>query len=245
MALYEFNGKRPRVDPSAYVHPSAVLIGDVTVGACCYIGPHASLRGDFGAVVVERGSNVQDSCVLHTGVANACRLGVDSHVGHSAIIHGATLEPNTMVGMHAVVMDGVVLGAASIVAACAFVKKDWRVPAGVLVAGRARAGGAHAERRRDRGEIVRNPDLPATRGGLPAHDAQRLRLAPTPARCRWRSALNAQRLRPASTSGARPAADVPAATRFHPSPYVTYPCATLINCTRLRTLNNCRKRRKW
>ncbi|MDI7048126.1 phenylacetic acid degradation protein PaaY, partial [Escherichia coli] len=67
MALYEFNGKRPRVDPSAYVHPSAVLIGDVTVGACCYIGPHASLRGDFGAVVVERGSNVQDSCVLHTG----------------------------------------------------------------------------------------------------------------------------------------------------------------------------------
>lgn len=135
MALYEFNGKRPRVDPSAYVHPSAVLIGDVTVGACCYIGPHASLRGDFGAVVVERGSNVQDSCVLHTGVANACRLGVDSHVGHSAIVHGATLEPNTMVGMHAVVMDGVVLGATSIVAACAFVKKDWRVPAGVLVAG--------------------------------------------------------------------------------------------------------------
>lgn len=71
MALYEFNGKRPRVDPSAYVHPSAVLIGDVTVAACCYIGPLASLRGDFGAVVVERGSNVQDSCVLHTGVANA------------------------------------------------------------------------------------------------------------------------------------------------------------------------------
>jgi phenylacetic acid degradation protein len=135
MALYEFNGKRPNVDPSAYVHPSAVLIGDVTVGACCYIGPLASLRGDFGAVVVERGSNVQDACVLHTGINSTCRLGVDSHVGHGAIVHGATLEPNTMVGMHAVVMDGVVLGEASIVAACAFVKKDWRVPPRVLVAG--------------------------------------------------------------------------------------------------------------
>ncbi|MFM0395740.1 acyltransferase [Paraburkholderia phytofirmans] len=135
MALYEFNGKRPRVDPSAYVHPGAVLIGDVTVGACCYIGPFASLRGDFGAVVVERGSNVQDACVLHTGVDNTCRLGVDSHIGHGAIVHGATLEPNTMVGMHAVVMDGAVLGEASIVAACAFVKKDWHVPPRVLVAG--------------------------------------------------------------------------------------------------------------
>jgi phenylacetic acid degradation protein len=135
MALYEFNGKRPRVDPSAYVHPSAVLIGDVSVAACCYIGPHASLRGDFGAVVIERGSNVQDSCVLHTGVGNTCLLGVDSHIGHSAIVHGATLEPNTMVGMHAVVMDGAVLGEACIIAACAFVKKDWRVPPRVLVAG--------------------------------------------------------------------------------------------------------------
>ncbi|RAS23766.1 transferase hexapeptide repeat family protein [Paraburkholderia bryophila] len=135
MALFEFNGKRPRVDPSAYVHPSAVLIGDVTIGACCYIAPFASLRGDFGAVVVERGSNVQDGCVLHTGVDNHCWLGVDSHVGHGAIVHGATLEPNTMIGMHAVVMDGVVVGEASIVAACAFVRKDWRVPPRVLVAG--------------------------------------------------------------------------------------------------------------
>lgn len=135
MPLYEFNGKRPRVDALAYVHPSAVLIGNVSVAACCYIGPHASLRGDFGAVVVECGSNVQDSCVLHTGLDNACRLGRDSHIGHGAIIHGATLEPNTMVGMHAVVMDGVVLGSATIVAACAFVKKGFHVPPRVLVAG--------------------------------------------------------------------------------------------------------------
>ena len=172
MALFEFNGKRPRVDPSAYVHPSAVLIGDVTIGACCYIAPFASLRGDFGAVVVECGSNVQDGCVLHTGVDNHCWLGVDSHVGHGAIVHGATLEPNTMIGMHAVVMDGVVVGEASIVAACAFVRKDWRVPPARAGGGCAGARGAPAERRGDSREVVWNAGVSATRDGLIAHVAR-------------------------------------------------------------------------
>ena len=76
MPLFEFNGMRPRIDPSAYVDPSAVVIGDVTIGARCYVGPHASLRGDFGAIVVEDGSNVQDGCVLHVGIGETCRLGV-------------------------------------------------------------------------------------------------------------------------------------------------------------------------
>ena len=135
MPLFEFNGMRPRVDPSAYVHPSAVVIGDVTIGAGCYIGPHASLRGDFGAIVVEAGSNVQDGCVLHVGIGETCRLGVNSHIGHGAIVHGATLEPDTMVGMSAVVMDGATIGATTIVAACAFVKAGYDVPRGVLLAG--------------------------------------------------------------------------------------------------------------
>ncbi|WP_063551755.1 transferase hexapeptide repeat family protein [Burkholderia territorii] len=135
MALFEFNGTRPRIDPSAYVHPSAVLIGDVTIGAGCYIGPHASLRGDFGAIVVEDGSNVQDGCVLHVGIGETCRLGVNSHIGHGAIVHGATLEPDTMIGMNAVVMDGATIGATTIVAACAFVKAGYDVPRGVLLAG--------------------------------------------------------------------------------------------------------------
>ncbi|MBM2770640.1 transferase hexapeptide repeat family protein [Burkholderia anthina] len=135
MPLFEFNGMRPRVDPSAYVHPSAVVIGDVTIGAGYYIGPHASLRGDFGAIVVEAGSNVQDGCVLHVGIGETCRLGVNSHVGHGAIVHGATLEPDTMIGMNAVVMDGATIGATTIVAACAFVKAGYAVPAGVLLAG--------------------------------------------------------------------------------------------------------------
>jgi len=135
MPLFEFNGTRPRVDPSAYVHPSAVVIGDVAIGARCYIGPHASLRGDFGAIVVDDGSNVQDGCVLHVGIGETCRLGMNSHIGHGAIVHGATLEPDTMIGMNAVVMDGATIGATTIVAACAFVKAGYDVPRGVLLAG--------------------------------------------------------------------------------------------------------------
>ncbi|CAB3786031.1 Protein YrdA [Paraburkholderia caffeinitolerans] len=135
MALFEFNGMRPRVDASAYVHPSAVVIGDVTIGANCYIGPHASLRGDFGSIVIEEGSNVQDNCTLHVGIRETCWLGVNSHIGHGAVVHGARLEPDVMIGMNAVVMDGVVIGRQTIVAACAFVKAGWEVPAAVLVAG--------------------------------------------------------------------------------------------------------------
>ncbi len=107
------------------------MIGDVTIGAGCYIGPHASLRGDFGAIVVDDGSNVQDGCVLHVGIGETCRLGMNSHIGHGAIVHGATLEPDTMIGMNAVVMDG----ATTIVAAYAFVKAGSEVPRGVLLAG--------------------------------------------------------------------------------------------------------------
>ncbi|MFX1767130.1 transferase hexapeptide repeat family protein [Paraburkholderia sp. A1RI-2L] len=135
MAFFELNGMRPRVDASAYGHPSAVVIGDGTIGAHCYIGPHASLRGDFGAIVIEEGSNVQDNCTLHVGVRETCWLGVNSHIGHGAVVHGARLEPDVMIGMNAVVMDGVVVGRQTIVAACAFVKAGWEVPAAVLVAG--------------------------------------------------------------------------------------------------------------
>ena len=138
MPLFEFNGMRPRIDPSAYVDPSAVVIGDVTIGARCYVGP-ASLRGDFGAIVVEDGSNVQDGCVLHVGIGETCRLGVNSHVGHGAIVHGAMLEPDTMIGMNAVVMDGATIGATTIVAACAFVKAGYDA---ARRAARGRAGRA-------------------------------------------------------------------------------------------------------
>jgi phenylacetic acid degradation protein len=135
MAIFEFNGMQPRIDATAYLHPSAVVIGDVTIGPRCYIGPHASLRGDFGAIVIEEGSNVQDGCVLHVGIRETCWLGVNSHIGHGAVVHGARLEPDVMIGMNAVVMDGARIGAKTIVAACAFVKTGYDVPGGVLLAG--------------------------------------------------------------------------------------------------------------
>lgn len=135
MAIYEFKGKRPRVDATAYIHPQATLIGEVIVGPGCYVGPHASLRGDFGLILMEEGSNVQDNCTLHVGVGETCRLGPRSHVGHGAVVHGANLVGNNLIGMNAVVMDQAEIGQDSIVAACAFVKTGLVVPARVLVAG--------------------------------------------------------------------------------------------------------------
>lgn len=135
MAIYEFRGKLPSIDASAFIHPLASIIGDVTIGARCYIGPHASIRGDFGAIAIGEGSNVQDNCTLHVQHGQRCELAADSHVGHGAVIHGARLLRNTLIGMNAVVMDDAVIGESAIVAACAFVKAGWHVPAKSLVAG--------------------------------------------------------------------------------------------------------------
>lgn len=135
MPIYEFQGNVPDIDPSAFIHPLASIIGDVQIGAGCYIGPFASIRGDFGAIVIGEGSNVQDSCTLHVGHGRRCELAPASHVGHGAVVHSAFLQRNTLIGMNAVVMDDAVIGESAIVAACAFVKVGWEVPPGCLVAG--------------------------------------------------------------------------------------------------------------
>ena len=135
MTCYEIDGVVPVVDPTAFVHPSAVLIGDVIVGAECYIGPHASLRGDFGRIIVGEGSNVQDSCVLHAFPGADCELAPHSHLGHGAIVHGARIGSYAMVGMNAVVMDGCVIGEDALIGACSFVKAGETVPARALVVG--------------------------------------------------------------------------------------------------------------
>ncbi|MFC6308097.1 phenylacetic acid degradation protein PaaY [Paraburkholderia dipogonis] len=135
MPIYEFQGNAPKIDPGAFVHPLASIIGDVQIGARCYIGPFASIRGDFGAIVIGEGSNVQDGCTLHVGHGRRCELEPTSHVGHGAVVHGAFLRRNTLIGMNAVIMDDAVIGESSIVAACAFVKAGWEVPPGCLVAG--------------------------------------------------------------------------------------------------------------
>ncbi len=133
--IYEFEGLIPVVDGSAFVHPTAVLIGDVIVGPRCYVGPHAVLRGDFGRIVLEEGSNLQDTCVAHSFPDCDTIVEVDGHVGHGAVLHSCRIGRNAMVGMNAVIMDNAVIGEESIVAALAFVKANAQIPPRSLVAG--------------------------------------------------------------------------------------------------------------
>jgi phenylacetic acid degradation protein len=133
--VYALDGMVPVVDPSAFVHPDAVLIGDVIVGPRCYIGPCAVLRGDFGRIRLMPGVNVQDGCVIHSNLGVEVRIDVDGHIGHGAVIHGCRIGRNALVGMNAVVMDDALVGDNAFVAASAFVPKGMQVPAGVLVAG--------------------------------------------------------------------------------------------------------------
>jgi len=132
---YEIDGVVPVVDPTAFVHPSAILIGDVIVGPGCYVAPGASLRGDFGRIILERGSNVQDCCVMHGFPGTDTVVEADGHVGHGAILHGCVVKKNAMVGMNAVVMDEAVIGESAIVAACAFVKAGMEIPPRSLAVG--------------------------------------------------------------------------------------------------------------
>lgn len=135
MPCYAFEGIRPVVDPTSYVHPTAVLIGDVLIGPRCYIGPGASLRGDFGRIVVLGDSSVQDNCTMHTGSGSDAIVERGATIGHGAIIHGATIGENALIGMNSVVLDGAVIGAESLVAALSLVKNDSQVPERSLVAG--------------------------------------------------------------------------------------------------------------
>ena len=133
--VYAIGGVTPVIDPTAYVHPTAVLIGDVIIGPGCYVGPNACLRGDFGRLVMEAGSNLQDTCVVHGFPGSDTVIEVDGHIGHGAVIHGARIGRNALVGMNAVVMDGAVIGESSIVAAMSFVKTGMIVPPKSLVMG--------------------------------------------------------------------------------------------------------------
>ena len=133
--VYAIDGIVPVVDPSAFVHPSAVLIGDVIVGARAYIGPFASLRGDFGRIVLEEGSNVQDHCCVHGFPDNDTVIEVNGYIGHGAILHSCIVRRDALVGMNAVVMDEAEIGEAAIVAACAFVPAGRKIPPRSLAAG--------------------------------------------------------------------------------------------------------------
>lgn len=135
MPCYSIDGVVPVIDPSAYVHPTAVLIGDVIVGENCYVGPNACLRGDFGRIVLKAGANVQDTCVMHGFPERDTVVEENGHIGHGAVLHSCIVRRGALVGMNAVVMDEAEVGEQSIVAACAFVPAGMRIPPRTLVAG--------------------------------------------------------------------------------------------------------------
>jgi phenylacetic acid degradation protein len=135
MPVYSLEGVIPVVDPSAFVHPQAVLIGDVVIGPRCYVGPGASLRGDMGRIVMGAGSNVQDNCVLHTFPLKEVVLEEDAHIGHGAVLHGCTVKRGALVGINAVLMDDVVVGEEALVGAASFVRAGFIVPRRTLVTG--------------------------------------------------------------------------------------------------------------
>ena len=135
MASYSIDDLVPVVAPSAFVHPQAVLIGDVIVGERCYVGPGASLRGDFGRILVGAGCNVQDCCVLHSFPGKDTLLEEDAHVGHGAVLHGCIIRRAALIGIGAIVMDDAVVEAEAFVGAASFVRAGFIVPARKLVTG--------------------------------------------------------------------------------------------------------------
>ena len=135
MPCYSIDGLTPVIDPSAFVHPTAVLIGDVIVGPGCYVGPCASLRADFGRIVLRAGSNVQDTCVVHGFPFADTVVEEDGHIGHGAVLHACVVRRGALVGINAVVMDEAEIGEQAIVGACAFVRAGMKVPARWLASG--------------------------------------------------------------------------------------------------------------
>src|SRR5438270_12821884 len=133
--FYSFNNIRPVVDPSAFVHPQAVVTGQVVVGKDVYIGPGCALRGDWGKIVIGDGCNVQENCTVHMFPGVTVILKESAHIGHGAIIHGATIGRNCLVGMNAVIMDEVELGDECIVGALSFIKQGEKILSRSLVAG--------------------------------------------------------------------------------------------------------------
>lgn len=133
--VYSFNGHIPVIHPSSFVHPLAVVTGNVIIGKDCYIGPGAAIRGDWGEIILEDGVNVQENCTVHMFPGKSIVLQKGAHVGHGAIIHGANLGENCMVGMNSVIMDDAFVGKDSIVGAMAFVKAEMQIPERSLVVG--------------------------------------------------------------------------------------------------------------
>jgi carbonic anhydrase/acetyltransferase-like protein (isoleucine patch superfamily) len=135
MATFEFNGYKPVVHETAFVHPQAAVTGNVIIGKDVYIAPGAAIRGDWGKIVIKDGCNVQENCTIHMFPGVTVILEESAHVGHGAIIHGAHLGKNCLVGMNAVVMDNVSVGKESIIGAQSFVPEGMQIPDRKVVVG--------------------------------------------------------------------------------------------------------------
>ena len=133
--IYEFKGFRPVIHEFSFIHPQAAVTGNVIIGKDCYIGPGAAIRGDWGQIIIEDGCNVQENCTIHMFPGVTVLLKAGAHIGHGAIIHGATIGKNCLIGMNAVIMDNVELGDECIAGALTFIKQDQKIPARSLVAG--------------------------------------------------------------------------------------------------------------
>jgi phenylacetic acid degradation protein/carnitine operon protein CaiE len=133
--IYSFKGFIPVIHPSSFIHPQAAVTGNVIIGKNVYVGPGAAIRGDWGGIVIEDGCNVQENCTIHMFPGVTVLLKESAHIGHGAVIHGATIGKNCLIGMNSVIMDNVQLGDECIVGALSFIKADEKIPARSLLVG--------------------------------------------------------------------------------------------------------------
>ncbi len=133
--IYSFRGIVPQIDPTAFIHPQAAVTGDVVIGKNVYVGPGAAIRGDWGKIIIEDGCNVQENCTVHMFPGITVTLNEGAHIGHGAIIHGASIGRNSLIGMNAVLMDEVEIGEECIVGALCFIKTGEKIARRSLVVG--------------------------------------------------------------------------------------------------------------
>jgi len=133
--IYEFNGYKPVIHPSSFVHPQANVTGNVIIGKNVYVGPGAVIRGDWGEIIIEDGCNVQENCVIHMFPGTTTLLKKSAHIGHGAIVHGGTIGKNCLIGMNAVIMDNSVIGDECIVGALSFVAAESNFPKRKVIVG--------------------------------------------------------------------------------------------------------------
>lgn len=135
MAIYEFNGFRPVIKESSFIHPLAAVTGNVIIGENVYVGPGAAIRGDWGQIIIEDGCNVQENCTIHMFPGTTTLLKKGAHIGHGAIIHGGTIGENCLIGMNSVIMDDVIIHNDCIIGALSFVPAKMEIESRSLVVG--------------------------------------------------------------------------------------------------------------